>query len=170
MNDFSVAALSNPQLYQGLPPSTRVWVYQSNKPFSDDDVPQVKHYIEQFAHSWVSHNQQLKAYGDLLHHRFVVLMVDESQAGASGCSIDKSVAFLKALQAEFAVDLFDRMCFSYLQEGEVYTVPREEFASLYKEGTIHDETLVFDTLVNNKEDFDKKWLKPLKESWHKRMV
>ena len=26
-----------------------------------------------------------------------------------GCSIDKSVAFLKALQTEFGVDLFDRM-------------------------------------------------------------
>lgn len=170
MNDFSVVTLSDPQLYQGLPGSTRIWIYQSSQPFNGEDVPHVKEYIRQFARSWVSHNLQLRAYGDLLHRRFVVLMVDESQAGASGCSIDKSVVFLKALQAEYGVDLFDRMKFSYLTEDEVHTVSRDEFAHLYAEGTIDDHTLVFDTLVNTKKDFEEKWIKPLGESWHKRMV
>ncbi len=153
-----------------FPPFTRLWIYQSNQPFEEKDIPELKQQLQRFAQEWISHNRQLRAHGDVLHNRFVVLMVDESQAGASGCSIDKSVYFLKNLQAEYGVDLFDRMRFSYLDGEEVKTVSREEFAILYAEGKINNETLVFDTLVNNKGDFDKAFIKPLKDSWHKRMV
>lgn len=153
-----------------LPTTTRIWIYQSNKPFEDKDIPEIKQTVQDFAQQWISHNRQLRAHGDLLHKRFVVLMVDESQADASGCSIDKSVYFLKSLQAVYGVDLFDRMCFSYLDGEEVKTVSRDEFAQLYAGGKINNDTLVFDTLVNNKGDFDNNFIKPLKESWHKRMV
>jgi len=43
--------------------------------------------------SWTAHNNQLKAKGEIRYNRFLILIVDESQAGASGCSIDKSVPF-----------------------------------------------------------------------------
>ena len=162
--------LTDPGKFEGLPDDTRVWIYQSTRPFDAKDVPQVKQYLQQFAQQWVSHNQQLRAYGDLLHERFVLLMVDESMAGASGCSIDKSVAFLKALQSEFGVDLFDRMYFSYWDGEQVVTASREAFASQYASGKINEDTYVFDTLVSNKGDLQNRWLKPLGESWHKRMV
>lgn len=153
-----------------LPSSTRVWIYQSDKPFEAKEIPKIQQQVQDFAQAWVSHNRQLRAYGNILHNRFIVLMVDESQAGASGCSIDKSVYFLKNLQAQYEVDLFDRMRFSYLDGEEVKTVSRDEFAKLYINGDITGETLVFDTLVNNKADFDTNFVKPLNKSWHKRMV
>ena len=68
------------------------------------------------------------------------------------------------------VNLFDRMSFSYQQENKVYTVAREEFARLYQEGQINDDTMVFDTLVNTKGALENSWLKPLAKSWHHRMV
>ena len=153
-----------------LPPSTRVWVYASNQPFNAEDTPTVRTKIQDFAQQWVSHNRHLRSIGDLVHDRFVVLMVDESQAGASGCSIDKSVYFLKSLQSAYGVDLFDRMQFSYLDGETVKTVNRDTFAKLYQEGQINDDTLVFDPLVNSKADFDASFVKPLGQSWHKRMV
>ncbi|MEN0006387.1 MAG: hypothetical protein AAF798_19700 [Bacteroidota bacterium] len=156
--------------YSQLAPSTRVWIYQANKEFPAAEALKIKQLIQQFVVNWVSHNNALKAYGDLLENRFVVLMVDESQAGASGCSIDKSVAFLKALQAEYGVDLFDRMTFTYELNGRVEAAPRMKFAELYANGTLTDETPVFDTLVKTKAEFEQAWCKPLGESWHKRMV
>ncbi len=150
--------------------TTRLWVYQANKPFPSDAVPEIRSNLRAFARQWVSHNRQLKADADVLHDRFVILMVDESQADASGCSIDSSVHFLKKLQAEYGVDLFDRMYFSYQDGDAVHTVSREEFARRYAEGQINDHTLVFDTLVESKAAFDAGWLKPLSESWHARLV
>lgn len=156
--------------YNVLPDTTRVWIYQANKPFPAEQVGQVTEEIRAFVESWTSHNRNLKAHGDLLHDRFVILMVDESSADASGCSIDKSVYFLKNLQAKYGVDLFDRMFFSFKEGEEVITLNRSSFAQAYREGRINDDTLVFDTLVKNKAELDQALLKPLKDSWHKRMV
>lgn len=153
-----------------LPDTTRVWVYQANRPFRTEDVPLIRHRVKNFAQEWVSHNRQLKADAEVYHDRFIVLMVDEGQADASGCSIDTSVRFLQGLQAEFQVDLFDRMAFTYQDETGVKTTDRTEFARLYAEGAINDDTPVFDNLVNTLGDFQRRWVKPLGQSWHKRMV
>jgi len=154
-----------------LSPSSRVWIYASDKPFTEADVPAIRVQIKEFAQQWVSHNRQLRADADVLHNRFVVLMVDESQADASGCSIDKSVAFLKVLQAEYGVDLFNRMIFSYQDtSGQVYSVDRNTFARLYATEQINDDTLVFDPLVATKQDLDQTFVKKLSQSWHKRMI
>ncbi len=153
-----------------LPGTTRVWIYQSNRPFRDADLHAIREEVRQFVQSWISHNRALKAYGEVYHNRFIVLMVDESQAEASGCSIDKSVYFLKSLQQRYEVDLFDRMVFSYLEGEEVRSVDRNAFQELYRRGEINDDTPVFDTLVENKAQFDATFVKPLGKSWHKRMV
>ena len=153
-----------------LSPSSRVWIYQADRPFDEEDLPRLRTQLRAFAEAWVSHNRQLKAFGEVYHNRFVVLMVDESKAGASGCSIDSSVHFLKRLGQEFGVDLFDRLRFSYLALDEVHTVDRNTFAELYASGAIQDETPVFDTLVDTREAFERSFLKPLKESWHFRLV
>jgi hypothetical protein len=157
-------------LYQSLPDSTRIWIYQSNRAFSGDEITELKTLLTRFTEGWASHSQQLCAYGDVHFGRFILLMVDEDQAGASGCSIDSSVRFLQQLEKHYGVDLFDRMTFAWLDDGEVKTADRDEFTRLYAEGAIGDETPVFDNLVKIKGDFEKGWLKPLGESWHKRMV
>lgn len=153
-----------------LPPTTRVWIYQSKRPFSQTETPQVKSEIQQFAQGWVSHNRQLRAHADVLHNQFLVLMVDESMADASGCSIDKSVHFMKQLGQAYNTDLFDRMTFAWKDGEEVKTASSDDFAMLYQNGEINDETLVFDNLVKTKGELEEKWLKPLNESWHRRFV
>lgn len=156
--------------YRELPPDAKVWIYQSNRPFTDAELKELEQQIETFADEWVSHNLKLKAFGAVFLHQFIVLMVDENQAGASGCSIDRSVYFLKLVERNYGVELFDRQTFAYRDGDEVRTVPSQEFARLYRAGAINDETLVFDNLVNTKAAFDRSWIKPLGESWHKRMV
>lgn len=153
-----------------LPDTTRVWIYQADEPFREDILPELRAEIRQFVQSWISHNRQLRAFGDVYYNRFIVLMVDESQADASGCSIDKSVYFLKSLQQKYGIDLFDRMRFSYQDEKGVHTVNRDVFEERYRSGQIDDNTLVFDTLIDNKGQFDRGFLKPLHQSWHRRMV
>jgi hypothetical protein len=160
----------NSDTYTALPDSTRVWIYQSNRPFTKEEGQEIEQIAQQFAVRWVSHSQQLQAFASLLHDRFLVLMVDESQAGASGCSIDSSVAFVKSLQAKYEVDFFDRMRFSFKDGDQVQTLSRTEFTAWYESGKINDSTLVFDTLVKSKAELEQTFIKPLQESWHARMV
>ncbi len=156
--------------YDILPASTRVWIYQGARPFTDSEIAEVQQHLAQFATQWVSHNRALRAFAKVFHKQFIVLMVDESQAGASGCSIDASVSFIRKLSQHYSIDFFDRMTFAYQDGDVVKTAKRNDFKALYAAGKINDTTLVFDNLVTTKGDFDVAWLKPLAESWHKRMV
>lgn len=156
--------------YEQLPDHSRVWVFQSDKPLPDETVKEMEQKVQEFATQWQSHQKQLKAYGEIRYNRFIILIVDESAYGASGCSIDAMMHFMQSLAGEFEVDLFDRMRFSYVQNEQVCTVDSQEFAELYQQKKITDDTIVFDNLVTKKADFKQAWMKPLKQSWHNRFV
>lgn len=153
-----------------MPPQTRIWIYQANREIPVEMYPVIKDVLKRFAESWTSHNKQLHAYADLLHNRFLILAVDESRAGASGCSIDTSVRFIRQLGEQLKVDFFDRLNLAWLENGEIKTASMEDFIQLFFEGKITTDTLVFDNLVNNKADLEKGWIKPLGKSWHMRLV
>ena len=144
---------------------SRVWLYHSDRVFTDSEANEIRQRISDFSKAWVSHNRQLKAFGELYHNRILALFVDETQAGASGCSIDKSVHFIQSLGALYQADFFNRMIFSYRDQEGVKSVSADEFRSLYEQGVINDETEVLDNLVKSKAEFVNGWKKPLINSW-----
>jgi hypothetical protein len=145
---------------------SRVWVYQSDRKLTADEVVQIQMNLDNFTRSWTAHNNQLKAKAEIRYNRFLVLIVDETQAGASGCSIDKSVNFMKQLEQEFGINLFDRFNLAYRDGEEIISVPRHQFEELLKSGKINTETIVFNNLAQNVAELETKWEVPFKDSWH----
>lgn len=153
-----------------FPDTSRVWIYTSSREFRDDELHDLQAYVNDFVRQWTSHNQSLHATGGILHNRFLVLVVDESLAGASGCSIDSSVHFIRELGSRYNTDFFDRTTFCFLDGDEVKAVPMSDLKSAYNNGDIRAQTLFFDTLVNNKGEFIQAWLKPVANSWLARLL
>lgn len=158
------------ELRNDLPDSSRVWVYLSSRPFSQAERRQLDKMLTAFAAGWQSHGHPVPAWAGVVLDHFIVLAADDSRVSMGGCSIDASVHLLKQIEAELGVQLFERLRFAWWDGGRVRTALRDEFARLYAEGAIDDQTLVFDTLVNNLADFKAHFLKPLRASWHRRMV
>src|SRR2546423_14019021 len=111
---------------------SRVWIYQSDKQLYDAQVNELQQQLDNFTSEWTAHNHQLKAKAEIRYNRFLILIVDESQAGASGCSIDKSVNFIKRLEQEFGINLLDRFNLAYRQGEKVLSAPRDEFEDLVR--------------------------------------
>ena len=149
--------------------NSRVWVYQSDKPLADTEVIQLQVQLDNFTTGWTAHNNQLKAKAQIRYNRFIILVVDESQAGASGCSIDKSVNFMKQVEAAYHINLFDRFNLAYRSGNEVLSASREEFEEKLKTGDITTDTIVFNNLVQTLADLESKWEVPFKDSWHMRL-
>jgi hypothetical protein len=149
--------------------SSRVWIYQSDKKLSDAEVGQLQQQLDNFATGWTAHNNQLKAKAEVRYNRFIILVVDESQAGASGCSIDKSVNFMKQLEQQFHINLFDRFNLAYRSGSEILSASRDAFEDLLKKGAIHTDTIVFNNMVQNLTELETKWEVPFKDSWHMRL-
>jgi hypothetical protein len=146
--------------------NSRVWIYQSDKKLTDEQIQQLQQRLNTFAAEWTAHNNQLKAKAEIRYNRFLILIVDESQAGASGCSIDKSVHFMQKLEQEFGISLFDRFNLAYRDGEEVLSLPRHGFEDLLKQGSINTQTIVFNNLVQNLTELENKWEVPFKDSWH----
>lgn len=156
--------------YKNLPDDTRVWIYQSNKALSDKEVKEIKQQGEEFILNWSAHGAKLDAVFETFYNRFIVLFVDEKQAKASGCSIDKSMRFIRQIEKDFDVSLLDRNLVSYMEGENVNTLERDTFIDKVKCGDIAKNSTVFNNLVSNKADFESKWKVPLTESWHHELL
>jgi hypothetical protein len=148
---------------------SRVWIYQSNRPFSATEALSINQKLNDFVSQWEAHGSKLTAKAEIRYNRFIVLMVDEEQAGASGCSIDKSVNLMKQIEQEFHVSLFDRFNMAYRDADQVKSCSREEFEQLIAEGEVTGDTVVFNNLIQTVAELDSHWEVPAKDSWHMRV-
>ena len=148
----------------------RVWVYQADRFLSDSEVAGITTELNSFVNSWTAHGSELAGKATVRDRLFIILEVDESQAGVTGCSIDKSVNFLKSLGTTFNVDFFDRMKVSFRSDdGIVQLVNRVQFESLIQEGSVHADTIVFNNIIQNSDELATKWEIPFKDSWHSKV-
>ena len=153
-----------------MPPNAKVWVYQSYRALTNEEATEITKAGERFISDWAAHGASLKASFEIMYNRFIVLAVDEQQALASGCSIDKSVKFIKDIEQQFNLILFDRMQVAYRKENEIVVCKLSEFEKLAEQGLINETTIVFNNMVTTKTAFDTEWEVPLKHSWHKKMM
>lgn len=156
--------------WEQLPDHARLWIYAADRQLTDAEVSEAQEALRTFVKQWTAHRRELVAYGDIVDGRFLRLAVDESAAGASGCSIDASVHFVKQLGRRLGVDFFERMTFFVEDEDGWRAYPRDEFAAAYHRGELTGGSRVADPLVDTKAKFEGVFVKPLGESWHARMV
>ncbi len=147
--------------YSEIAESSRVWIYQSDRTLTDQEVVFVKQRLLEFCNNWKAHQAHLKSSYQVLHNRFIILLVDEQQLDASGCSIDASVALLKSLEKDYNLDLFNRTIVAYEEEKNIFTMPLLSFKKLVKA-----DTIVFNNLVTDKSGLEKDWRVAAKDSWH----
>jgi hypothetical protein len=153
-----------------MPSHARVWVYQSNRRLTDHETEQISALTHDFVNEWTAHKQQLKASFEIRYGHFLILLIDEKAAAASGCSIDASVHFIRSLEQKFGLNLLDRLTLAYWADGSLKLVSKDEFEKRMEKGEIHHDTIVFNNLVQSKIDLDSKWEVPLKDSWHKALL
>ena len=144
-----------------LSDTSRVWVYAADRPLSPGEQSTIQQQAQSFAESWTAHQQNLKASFAILHNLFLVLAVDESHHGASGCSIDKSVAFMKQLQQQLGIDFFNRMQIELAQNGEPRIVSRQEALQLAAQPDI----FFFDKTITNIHELHTRFVKTVDTAW-----
>jgi hypothetical protein len=148
-------------------PQSKIWIYQSNRKFTDQETAEIQETLNRFTEQWTAHGHQLKAKAEIFHQFFIVLTVDQETANATGCSIDASVRVIKEIETRYDLDLFDRFNMAYKFDGEVHVVSKEDFETLISIKKIGLDTIVFNNLVQTREEFEQKWEVPLQDSWHK---
>ncbi|MCI5059078.1 MAG: ABC transporter ATPase [Flavobacteriales bacterium] len=151
--------------YTELPDDARVWVYQSEQEFSEDISREIDLRAKTFLSSWATHGTPLKASIEVFHKRFIVIFLDENHASASGCSIDKSVHFIKSLEQKFNLKLMNRLVVTYLQDDQIHADHFQDIVKKLESGEISSNALFFNNLVENKKAFIDAWKVPFDQTW-----
>ncbi len=155
---------------ENMPGNARLWVYQSTKFLSNEEVEIIQSEGDKFVDAWDYHGAYLQASFDVLHNRFVVIAVDENHAPTGGCSIDKSVGLIKGLGDKLGTDFFDRFHVVYKVGDELQSCNYNDLEDLVNAGTVNESTIVYNNSVSSKADFDANWELPLNQSWQGRVL
>ena len=156
--------------FEELPLQSRIWVFQSNRIMSPSEQSSIDAAVKQFVQKWSTHGVQMLASHVLYHNCFVVIAADEQKQAASGCSIDSFTALFKAFGTKYNLSFFDRFSIAYKLKDEVLISNLNEFKKLIAEGRVTQDSLVFNNLIDQRQDLYSKWEIPLKESWQKRYL
>ena len=156
--------------YSSLPSNSRVWIYQADREFSIEEIEFISAKAMLFIDQWTRHGDDLKGSFTIKYNQFLILAVDEGFNNVSGCSIDASVRFVQELEKELRIDLMNKMNVSFKDGNNVNIVKLSDFQQFAKGKKITAETVVFNNMVNTKEDFETKWEVPAIESWHSRFL
>lgn len=156
--------------FKEMPKASRVWVYQSDKYFSEDEIQKINAKITDFIENWNNHGEGLKASFLIKYHHFIILAVDENHKDASGCSIDSSVQLIKQIEKEFETDLMNKLRISFKVGENINIVNFTDFQKFAKTQKINGKTIVFNNLVENIESFETNWEIEASKSWHARFL
>ena len=154
-------------LFPEMSGTSRVWIYQANRFLTEKEQALIYEKATLFVRSWESHGSKLKADFVLLNNLFLIFSVDENQHEASGCSIDKSVHFVKEIQNLVSVNFFDRTIIAYYDFNNAL---RLISLSTIKSSEIKFNSLVFNNLVENLDKLRTGWLVPASDSWLSRFL
>jgi hypothetical protein len=146
--------------HKALSETSKVYIYPSNRKFYKDEFlvlqEKVKHFLSNF--------ENVTSYYEIKYQRFIVIMISDDTA-LSVDQTDELVAFILALENEFKVTLIDKVnvCFKQGEYVQLKEIP--EFKKLIKNRGVSIKTIVFDNLINSKEEYENYWEMPAEASW-----
>jgi hypothetical protein len=151
--------------FNQLPDYSRVWVYQAARKLTEQELELVRHRLSRFCEGWNTHGNGMPTSFEVFDSQILVLAVDESGLGASGCSIDSSVKVLKELESLLGINLTDQGKVSVRNtEGDLKVFPALGLKSKVQAGELTLEQEVINPLIRTKADLHQLW-QPVRNSW-----
>ena len=154
--------------FDELPDRARLWTFAAARRLTDQEADRLLAATEEFLTGWAAHRVPLATARDWRFDQFLFVAVDEVAAGASGCSIDALVKFIREMESQLEVMFTDHGSVWFRASGgAIECASREEFTQLVDEGSVGPDTVVFDNTIQTTGALrDGRWEVPARGSWH----
>jgi len=157
--------------FDTLPDDARVWVFGAAHDLSGPKADRLLGAVDDFLEQWNAHGAPLQCAKEWRDDRFLAIGVDQSTAGASGCSIDGLFRTLARLEPELGTTLLGGSRVYYRDaDGRVVAATRKTFNELAREGRVGGDTRVFDTSLTSASGWREEFERPVRESWHAELI
>lgn len=152
--------------FESLPDSSRIWIFGSDRPVTGSAAEKLLAEVDQFLDAWRAHGQPLRCSRLWTDHRFLVIGVDQSDAHASGCSIDGLFRRLQQLEGTIGARLVGGGRVYYRDHsGAAQSVDRADLDNLVARGEVGSDTVVFDTSITDLGEWRAGFERPARKTW-----
>lgn len=138
---------------------SRIWIYAAEEKLTNEQENYILKSISDYLKNWEAHKVPLKAGVTILENHFIIIALDESENGASGCSIDTLQNKIQNLEKELSISLMNRLNIFCRINDEIQCVPSFKLG-----GIATNSTLFYDLTIQNKAELHS-YLKPISEGW-----
>lgn len=153
--------------FQDMPSQARIWVYQASRSLTAPELDQIKQTLSQSCQAWEAHGAPLQASFEIKYNQVIVVAVNEAMNAASGCSIDASTRWFKALGETFQVDFFSRDV-AVVRDEQVKLFALGQLKSAVEAGHLTREDQIITPLLQNVGQYRNEWLSTAEQSYLKR--
>ena len=154
--------------FEELQEESKIWIYQSNRKFSEEEFSNIETELIAFLNQWSAHGTSLSCGYELKYNRFIIIAVDQEIQNATGCSIDASVQFMQSIEKKYDVDLLDKMNVTFKLGDHIAHKTLSDFKKMAKDKAVTENTIVFNNLINNIAEYNDSWEVAAGDSWHSR--
>jgi len=151
--------------FKNIPDDSRVWIYQSNRDFTDLDIKIIKNKTTFFIDNWKAHGNDLQASYLIKERRFLVIAVNEKFNPIGGCSIDYSLQLVNDISNTINLDLLDRLLVNYRSENKIKSISLKDLKNKIKNIYLLPETIIFNTTVKTKKELSTDFELKISSSW-----
>jgi hypothetical protein len=155
---------------ENMPASSRIWIYQADRQFEIDEERFISEKLKSFCHTWAAHGQDLQTSFDINNNRFVILVINESAASPSGCSIDSSSHVIRGIGSQLEIDFFNRAEVPFIETNAIVTYPFLDLKRLFQDGILNEGTQTFNTLATTLGEWRQNGKPKAEDTWLKRYI
>ena len=139
--------------------NSRIWIYAAEQKLTDKQEAYILKSISDHLQNWEAHKVPLAAGVTILENHFIIIALEETKNGASGCSIDTLQNKIQEIEKELSVSLMNRLNIFCRIDDEIECIPTIKLAEY-----ANKETLFYDLTIQKKSELSS-WLKPIEEGW-----
>ena len=150
--------------YSELSDNNKIWVYVSERPFTEEEETVVEQKLAALCENWDVHGSPLKSSFVIVKSQLIVLLSDEVDNQASGCSIDASVRSMKELGETLNVDFFNRWNVACEKDNTIQVMHVNDFKAKLKSGEMTGEDYIFKNILGSKSEFESTFREKISES------
>lgn len=156
--------------FNKIPEQGKVWIFPSSRKFYPQEIDGLQQRISTFLNEWEDQHNSLTCAYILKYERFIIFAIDTSEINLSLKAHEELTAFIQELENQYNIMLLDRMNVCYKQGDFVQYKDLKAFKKLIKDKAVSKKTVIFNNMINLKEELNYDWEINIMDSWLERFV
>ncbi|MDP2068509.1 MAG: ABC transporter ATPase [Lutibacter sp.] len=156
--------------FNSIPETSKIWIFPASRKFYAQELPEITTKIDQFLTAWENENQPISASYVIKYDRFIIITADDTQQSLSLEAQDSLATFIQSLENSCEIILMDRINVCYKQGEFVQYKTLPEFKKMIKDKGVSQNTMVFNSMINLKEELEFGFEINIMDSWLGRFV